>query len=173
MSKSTAKPPIIVGEADHERLLTLANSALVRFPDVAEELQTEMERERVVPAKSVPANVVQMGSLVEFRFESGKRERVKLVFPSEADMALGKISVLTPIGAALIGLSTGQSIGWRSPDGRSRELTVTAVEQSTMATPDATASRSVVAFTTRPSTSAPAASEPSDPNDDNPGPRAA
>jgi regulator of nucleoside diphosphate kinase len=51
-----------------------------------------------------------------------------LVFPGQADIAAGKISILTPIGAALIGLSQGQSIDWKTRDGRSRQLTILSVE---------------------------------------------
>ncbi len=58
-----------------------------------------------------------------------------LVFPGEADIAKGKISVLTPIGAALIGLSASQSIDWTSRDGRIHRLTVESVEQTEVVQP--------------------------------------
>jgi regulator of nucleoside diphosphate kinase len=69
-----------------------------------------------------------MGSGVVFRSDNGETRRVKLVFPGQADIAAGRISILTPIGAALIGLSEGQSIAWKTRDGRLRQLTILAVE---------------------------------------------
>jgi regulator of nucleoside diphosphate kinase len=81
-----------------------------------------------MPAHAVPANVVQMGSTVEFATEEGVTRRITLVFPGQADITAARISVVTPIGAALIGLSEGQSIAWSTRDGRERRLTVLAVE---------------------------------------------
>jgi regulator of nucleoside diphosphate kinase len=69
-----------------------------------------------------------MGSTVQFKSDDGQQRRVILVFPGEADISQGKISVLTPVGAALIGLSEGQSIMWTTRDGRDQQLTVLAVE---------------------------------------------
>lgn len=123
------KPEIIVSDIDYKRLTGLAAGALSRVPEVAEELQAEMERARVMPAGSVPSDVVQMGSTVEFRSDGAQQRRVTLVFPGEADIAENKISILTPIGAALIGLKTGQSITWTARDGRKHVLTVIGVEQ--------------------------------------------
>jgi regulator of nucleoside diphosphate kinase len=66
-----------------------------------------------------------MGSEAEFRDDAtGQVRRVTLVYPQEADLEAGKISVLTPIGAALIGLSAGQSIEWHTLRGERRSLTV-------------------------------------------------
>jgi regulator of nucleoside diphosphate kinase len=122
------KPNIIVSDTDQNRLTTLATDALERFPQAAQELLSEMERAAVVTAEAVPSNVVQMGSGVVFRSDNGETRRVTLVFPGQADIAAGRISILTPIGAALIGLSEGQSIAWKTRDGRVRQLTVLAVE---------------------------------------------
>ena len=121
-------PEIVVGGTDHARLTSLANAALDTVPDTAEELLSELDRAQVVADEAVPGDVVRMGSVVEFESE-GDRKRVTLVFPSEADIATGKVSVLTPIGAALIGLSKGQSIAWTARDGVSHALTVLLVEQ--------------------------------------------
>lgn len=122
------KPSIIVSDTDQSRLTTLATDALERFPQAAQELLSEMERAAVVSAEAVPPNVVQMGSGVVFRSDNGETRRVTLVFPGQADIAAGRISILTPIGAALIGLSEGQSIAWKTRDGRLRQLTILAVE---------------------------------------------
>lgn len=126
-------PAIIVSDIDQERLSGLATAALERAPEIAEELLSEMERALVVAAGSVPPHVVQMGSTVEFGSDDGQQRRVTLVFPGEADISQGKISVLTPVGAALIGLSEGQSIMWTTRDGRDQQLTVLSVEPLTVA----------------------------------------
>jgi regulator of nucleoside diphosphate kinase len=126
---SRGKPRIVVSDIDYKRLTDLAAGAQRRFPDVAEELQSEMERAEVVSAGSVPPQVIQMGSTVEFRSDAGQNRRVTLVFPAEADISANRISILTPIGTALIGLATGQSITWTTRDGREHELTVVNVEQ--------------------------------------------
>lgn len=122
-------PAIMVSAADYDRLASLAAAAEERAPDVASVLRTEIERAQVVAADALPADVVQMGSTVEFRSDTGQQRRVTLVYPGEADFAQGRISILTPIGAALIGLSPGQSIAWTARDGRRHELTVLRVEQ--------------------------------------------
>ncbi|RXT46260.1 nucleoside diphosphate kinase regulator [Bosea sp. Tri-44] len=131
--KTHRKPKIIVGEIDHERLTGLATTALERVPEVAEELLAEMDRAKVVAPGKLPADVVRMGSFVTFDSDSAQHRRVQLVYPGEADIEQGRISVLTPIGAALIGLASGQSIAWTARDGKKHVLTVTAVEQPAMA----------------------------------------
>ena len=121
-------PQIVVGGTDHARLTNLANAAFDTVPETAEELLSELERARVVADEKVPRDVVRMGSMVEFESE-GDRKRVTLVFPLEADIATGKVSALTPVGAALIGLAKGQSIAWTARDGTSHALTIRSVEQ--------------------------------------------
>ena len=131
--KSRRKPRIVVSEVDYRQLTDLATSAESRFPEAAEELLAEMDRAKVVAPGSVPDNVVQMGSTVEFRSDSAQQRRITLVFPGKADIAENRVSILTPIGAALIGLATGQSITWTARDGRQHELTVVSVEQPAQA----------------------------------------
>ncbi|MGH7485745.1 MAG: nucleoside diphosphate kinase regulator [bacterium] len=128
MKDIVKKPAIIVSSFDERRLTALATDGLTRFPEVAGELLAEMERAQIQAAQAMPATVVTMGSVVVFRSDDGRTRRVSLVFPGQADIAQGKISILTPIGTALIGLSVGQSITWGTRDGRRRELTVLSVE---------------------------------------------
>ena len=85
MNKQHHKPTIVVSDTDHARLSALATGALARFPDIAEELQSEMTRAEVVSALALPAHVVRMGSTVEFRSNGGQHRRVELVFPIDAD----------------------------------------------------------------------------------------
>jgi len=95
---------------------------------VAEELLAELDRAKVVEDGRLPAKVIRMGSSLRFTSDLGEDRHVTLVFPGEADIAEGKISILTPIGVALIGLSAGQSINWTARDGRTHCLTVESVE---------------------------------------------
>jgi regulator of nucleoside diphosphate kinase len=68
--------------------------------------------------------------MVEYETDSGDGRAVTLVFPKDADITEGKISVLTPIGTALLGLSAGQTMGWTGRDDRQHKLTVLAVHQA-------------------------------------------
>ena len=129
-TKRQRKPAITTTRSDHERLSRLAESYLDRNPEVAEELLAELDRARIVEDGRIPANVVHMGSTLRFTSDLGEDRRVTLVFPGEADIAAGKISVITPIGVALIGLSAGQSIDWTARDGRVHRLTVETVDAS-------------------------------------------
>jgi len=121
-------PTIVVSTENHKRLTGLAAVAEAHAPEVASVLSGEMERARVVRPETLPADAVQMGSTVEFRTETGKLRRVTLVYPGDADIAQGRVCILTPIGAALVGLSPGQSMSWIARDGREHLLTVLKVE---------------------------------------------
>ena len=121
-------PPIALTERDCERLVRLATAAAEKYPATADFLAGEIERAHILSEIEVLPGLVVMGSEVEFRDDiSGQIRRATLVYPDEADVASGKISVLTPIGAALIGLSVSQSIEFRTPGGERRSLTVLAV----------------------------------------------
>ncbi|MBC2885443.1 nucleoside diphosphate kinase regulator [Ochrobactrum sp. CM-21-5] len=122
--KNRKKPNIVVSEVDYERLVGLANNVTERLEEVADELMAELDRAKVVPQKRLPENVIRMGSRVDFRSNDGHERSVTLVYPGEADIAQGKISILTPIGTALIGLAPGQSMSWTARDGRQHELSV-------------------------------------------------
>lgn len=128
--KNRKKPNIVVSEIDYERLMGLATNVSERLEEIAEELMAELDRAKVVPAKRLPQDVIHMGSTVEFRSNDGQERRVTLVYPGEADIAQGKISILTPIGTALIGLAPGQSISWTARDGKQHELNVLSVSNA-------------------------------------------
>jgi regulator of nucleoside diphosphate kinase len=125
-------PQIIVGEREEHRLTTLATSAMLtgRSEYVARVLLAEMERADIVPDAKLPGTVVRMNSRVTFEMDGGTPRDAELVFPGEANIDQGKISVLTPIGAALIGLARGASIGWETREGEARRLTVLEVARS-------------------------------------------
>jgi regulator of nucleoside diphosphate kinase len=126
--RSRSVPQIIVSDTDYERLTDLANASLHRLPEVAQELLAEMERAKVVKASAVPADVVRMGSTVTFKSDDGHTRTLKLVYPVDESLDGHRISVMTPVGAALIGLGIGQSISWTARDGKHHRLTVTKVD---------------------------------------------
>jgi len=124
-----ALPPITLTSADVDRLERLVNAAEATFPRTAAFLARELGRATLVDPAARPAGVVAMGSKVTFRDDATAEERtLTLVYPEDANLEAGRISVLSPIGAALIGLSAGQSIEWQTPAGGQRSLTVIKVD---------------------------------------------
>ena len=123
------KPDIRISESDHARLSALASAIAERDPELSDELFTELERASVVADEAIPADIVRIGSTVSFKPDTGETKTVTLVLPPEADIAQGKISILTPIGTALIGLSAGQSIEWTDRNGVRHELAVLSVSR--------------------------------------------
>jgi regulator of nucleoside diphosphate kinase len=122
----TTLPRIVLSRFDHERLERLLDKVGPR-PDL-EALRAEIERAEIVEPEAVPASLVTMNSVVRFVDEdSGRESEVKLVFPGHADVESHRISVLAPVGSALLGLSVGDSLDWPLPEGRTRRLRVVAV----------------------------------------------
>lgn len=121
----TLRPPLVMSEEDQIRLSSLARVAARRDPLAARLLLEEADRAEILPIDHVPAKVVTVGSPVVFHdTKTGHTRRVQVVLPGEADIAKGRISVLSLVGAGLIGLSEGQSIDWPTHDCRLRRLTV-------------------------------------------------
>ena len=120
-------PTITITRLDMQRLERLLDS-LDEFGPGAEALQAELDRAEVVGHDEVPAGVVTMNSRVHCREESsGKDYHLTLVFPEDAG-GEGKVSILAPVGSALLGLSVGQQIDWPGPAGKPLKLTLLAVE---------------------------------------------
>ena len=124
------KPSITLSQSDRDQLTRLADANAHTNPLVSDELLNELDRARVVPDGKLAEKIVRMGSGVTYQTDSGERVSVMLVYPAEADISRGRISILTPIGTALIGLSPGQSIDWTSRDGRLHRLTVASVSST-------------------------------------------
>jgi regulator of nucleoside diphosphate kinase len=115
------RPAIVLTEADHARLAALADAATLDNPDVARFLHEELARAAIVPEGT--AGSVTMGSEVKFiDHRSPRIRRCKLAYPDETNDS-HSISVLTPIGSALLGLGPGQSINWTDA-GAEQRLTV-------------------------------------------------
>ena len=128
--KGAAMPLIrmIDSEADVLTELTLQNQRdSISFSEL---LLDEIDRAAICDRADIPPDVVTMGSSVTFLDEkSGAERTVRLVYPADADIAAGRMSILTPVGAGLIGLSVGQSINWPDRGGIEHRLTIVAVEQ--------------------------------------------
>lgn len=122
------KPRVTIGAGSLEHLEGLADGALARQPDLADRLLDELGRAKIVPDAKLPGNVVAMHRPVTYRDEStGQNKTVTLVYPEEADIAHGHVSVLTPIGIALLGLAEEATFHWETRDGIKRVLTVVSV----------------------------------------------
>ncbi len=127
--KTGRKPSITISETDYERLTGLAEALEDRNPDVSETMMAELDRARVVRDGSLAATIVRMGSTVVYTADGGPEKTVTLVYPGEADIEKGRISITTPVGTALIGLKEGQSIDWTARTGQTHKLTVVRVTQ--------------------------------------------
>lgn len=117
-------PAITLARSDHARLANLAEAIADRDSPTADQLAAELERARVVADNRLAPGTVRMGAVVRFSLDGAEPRTVRLVYPGEADIEKGFISVLTPVGAALIGLAAGQSIDWIGSDNRARHLHV-------------------------------------------------
>ena len=123
MSETTT-PPIVMSSLDWDRLDQLMAEPANRRLPVAAALQRELDRARIVEPNEVPPEVVTMNSTIRFMDETSKAEsELTLVYPVAAGAA-GTVSVLAPVGSALLGLSVGQTIAWPMPGGRTAQLRV-------------------------------------------------
>src|SRR5690348_6090775 len=110
LSDFSLSPDIVLGKDEHRQLTVLALAGTGHTPDTSDDLLYELDRADILPDHRVPPDVVRMGSRVVFRTSENDTRAVTLVYPADADIADGRISVLTPVGTALIGLRAGQSI---------------------------------------------------------------
>jgi len=115
---------LIVSDADRKRLEALIDSARIDCrvrEDHLTALEAELGRARVIPTDEVPADVVTMNSVVRLRdLDSNEMEVYELVYPTDADMALNRISILAPVGTAILGYRLGDAIEWPVPAGLRR-----------------------------------------------------
>jgi regulator of nucleoside diphosphate kinase len=122
---SADRPPIHLIDADYDLIAGLALSIERRSPELSRMLLDEINRAEIHEPDDVPPDLVTLGSEVEFLdVDTGATRKVRLVLPAQADIDAGRVSILTPMGAGLIGLRKGQSIDWPRPDGRPRELRI-------------------------------------------------
>ena len=120
---------IYITSQDLERINSILANAGKSDAKTAELLEMELDRAIVVPQSKIPPDVVTMNSTVVFEdLQNKKCRKAILVYPGQADTSQDKISILAPIGAALIGLSVGQSIDWPLPGNRIVKLQIISVE---------------------------------------------
>jgi regulator of nucleoside diphosphate kinase len=125
--KEYQRPSIIVAADEVDRLTDLALSALDRTPG-AVDLFVELSRAKTV--ERLPKDVIGVGRVATFDYDGSRYRDYALVEPQYADIEQRRISVLTPVGAMLLGLSEGQSIEWTGPDDRHHKVVVEAVREA-------------------------------------------
>jgi regulator of nucleoside diphosphate kinase len=128
----TSLPTLRISTSDHQRLQMLVDSMIQLQPklrDTLQPLRTELARAEVLPAAAMPEEVIRMGSKVELEdLDNGEVDTYTLVYPEQADVAAGKISILVPIGMGIIGFAEGDTFSWKTPGGM-RRLLIRKVEQ--------------------------------------------
>ncbi len=116
-----AKRAIHITDYDMQRLRKLLEGAQIwnqKDREYLDHLEDELDRAVLIPSKKVPKNIVTMNTRVRVKdLDTEKEMSVELVFPSEADFERGKISILAPIGTALIGYCAGDTVEWKVPAG--------------------------------------------------------
>jgi regulator of nucleoside diphosphate kinase len=125
MTKQSEKTAnIYITEPDYNRLSALIEKTREENGvdrQYLNKLEAELDRAEIVDAKDIPANVITMRSTVRLKdLVSGEENTYSLVFPTEADFSQGKISVLAPIGTAILGYKSGDTIEWTVPSGLRR-----------------------------------------------------
>lgn len=121
-------PEIYVTETDLDRLSSIIDG-LADDHVVGRQLDAELERAHIVESEEIPPDVVTMNSRVEIEdVDTGERHVVQLVYPAAANFEAGRLSILAPVGAALLGLREGQSIEWPVRGGGTKSMRVVAVE---------------------------------------------
>jgi regulator of nucleoside diphosphate kinase len=122
---------ILVTESDFERIQSLIESCRSSWRQDLHDLDTlegELDKAKIVKPADIPPNVVTMNSRVRVKDITSGREFVcQIVFPKDADSELNRISILAPIGTALLGYRTGSTVEWQMPSG-TRRLKVLSVE---------------------------------------------
>jgi regulator of nucleoside diphosphate kinase len=112
------RPRVVLTSQDLERLETLLESLPAHAFPGKDELRAELDRADVVEPEQIPPTVVTMNSTVRFSIDSsGKDFCLTLVYPKDVDASGNTISILAPVGSALLGLSTGDEIEWPRPGG--------------------------------------------------------
>lgn len=125
ISASTRLPKIHLDKTLVGRLEALAASVMRRSPEVGERLIDEIARAKLVAPNKMRDDVVTIGSGVTYRdLDMAREHTVSVVYPENANIEEGRISVLTPVGVALLGLSPGATISWVTRDDETRQLEV-------------------------------------------------
>lgn len=120
-----ARPNIVISSLDADRLEAVLYGTHAKALPGREDLLAELERAHIVAPEQIPPNVVTMNSKVRFKADAtGTTFCYTLVYPDKVDDSGETLSILAPIGSALLGLAEGESIEWPSPDGRTLSVTI-------------------------------------------------
>lgn len=121
-------PKVILDKTLINRLESLASSMMRRSPTLAERMMEELARAKLVAPEKLRSDIVTIGSAVTYRDQTSDRTRtVVLCYPEDEDIDQNRISVLTPVGVALLGLSAGAKIPWLTRNDETRALEVLTV----------------------------------------------
>ena len=121
-------PEIVISRLDSERLESLLDGLSSKQQQAAEALRDELQRANIVEPEEMPPGVITMNSTARCVDDAnGKEYHFTLVYPSDAKFEANRVSVLSPVGSAMLGLSEGQSIDWALPSGRTLRLRVVQV----------------------------------------------
>jgi len=124
------RPPLHMLAAESDMIASLALTVEHHSPVIASMLLEEIERAELHDGETLPDNAITLGSHVDYIDErSGLVRKVELVLPARANIAKGRVSILTPMGAALYGLTTGQAIDWPDLEGNERTIRIVRVRQ--------------------------------------------
>lgn len=125
-----SRPPLLLSRLDVERIETLLEQPAFRTLDTRA-LQEELGRAELAEPVAIPCDVITMNSIARVRVDDpsqGAHEHeLTLVYPREADGSADKVSILAPVGSALLGLRVGDAIDWPLPGGQRARLQVLAV----------------------------------------------
>lgn len=129
----SALPAITVAEEDYNRLSAVLDK-VTDFTETIEQLESELSRAELVPFAEMPDDVVTMNSTVRFLNEdTGQENELELVYPHEFEPNGRHVSILAPAGAAMLGLSIGESIEWQVKGRASLHLKIVGLTRKTPA----------------------------------------
>ncbi len=123
----SALPALIMSRLDVERLERLLENPELGQQAGAALLQAELDRAEVREPQAMPPDVMTMNARAICRDAQGQAHELTLVYPRDADGSQGRVSVLAPVGSALLGLSVGDHIDWPGPNGQTLALTLEAI----------------------------------------------
>ena len=129
-ASATQRPPLLLSRLDAARIEALLEQPQYRSLNT-DALRGELERAEVVEPADLPKDVISMNSTAQVRVEDAElgthEHELTLVYPRDADGSANKVSIFAPVGSALLGLRTGDTIDWPLPGGRSARLQVLAI----------------------------------------------
>lgn len=113
---------ILITERDYLRIRHILST---QNSEDFENLEIEIERAKIIEENEIPEDLVRMNATVRFiTLQDEKEMKLTLVFPEDANFSKGKISILAPLGSALIGLRVNQEINWMFPDGKTKTIKI-------------------------------------------------